>query len=260
VPRAPGVSAAAPGRNRRLAGGTPAPTAARQATPRGVHFSTRLFGFLRQLKANNDRAWFEDNRERYARDVQAPMQAFILDFAPHLSRLSKHFVADPRPHGGSMFRIYRDTRFSKDKSPYKTMAAAQFRHEAGRDVHAPGFYLHLEPGEVFVGAGLWHPDAQTRARVRAAILAQPARWKRIKASPALRRVAVFGGDSLRRAPRGCDPDHELIEDLKRTDFVTIAALGEKSACAPGFLAKFVRICRANAAFMQFLTEALGLRW
>ena len=121
------------------------------------YFQEGLFTFLKELRANNDREWFAANRERYETQVREPFVRFISDFEPILHQISPHFRADPRPSGGSLFRIYRDTRFSKDKSPYKTAAAAHFPHERGRDVHAPGYYLHLEPGSVFAGAGLWRP-------------------------------------------------------------------------------------------------------
>lgn len=225
-----------------------------------VHFSRRLFTFLRQLRENNDRAWFEANRERYLADVRAPLQGFVLDFAPHLAKVSRHYVADPRPQSGSIFRIHRDTRFSRDKSPYKTMAAAQFRHERGKDVHAPGFYLHLEPGNVFAGAGLWHPDGETLVQVRTALISQPQKWKRIVGAPPFRRRVQLSGESLRRTPRGFPSDHELADDLRRKDFVTVAAFTEREACAPGFLRAFVRSCRLNADFMEFLTRAVGLPW
>lgn len=224
------------------------------------HFNRKLFAFLRELRENNDRRWFEANKERYQEQVRDPMLAFIADFGPRLARVSSHFVADPRPHGGSMFRIYRDTRFSKDKSPYKVMASAQFRHEAGRDVHAPGFYLHLEPGNVFLGTGLWHPDSATLDRVRQAIVTKPKEWKRITTSRALRAAVRFDGESLLRPPRGYAPDHELIEDLKRKDFVTVQQLDERAACASDFMNTFVRHCRTNAKFMEFLTRAVGLAW
>jgi uncharacterized protein (TIGR02453 family) len=121
-------------------------------------FRKEFFAFFRELKANNDRAWFEANKSRFRETVQAPMSDFITAMALHLSRVSKEFVADPRPNGGSMFRIHRDIRFSRDKRPYKEHGACQFRHRLGRDVHAPGFYVHLAPKEVFVGGGLWMPD------------------------------------------------------------------------------------------------------
>ena len=86
---------------------------------------------------------------------------FVSDFGDRLREISPHMVADPRLSGGSIFRIYRDVRFSKDKSPYKTNAGMHFRHEVGREVHGPGLYLHLQPGQVFAAAGIWRPNSGT---------------------------------------------------------------------------------------------------
>lgn len=143
-----------------------------------AYFSPRLFKFLKDLEKHNDRSWFQANKERYEADVKAPMLSFIGDFAGPLRKVSPHLVADPRPNGGSMFRIYRDTRFARDKRPYKTAASAQFRHDAGKDVHAPGVYLHLEPGSVFVGVGIYRPEPAIANRVRDAIVADPKGWRR----------------------------------------------------------------------------------
>ena len=138
-------------------------------------FSPSFFGFFKDLKAHNERAWFEAHKERFRATVQAQMSDFIAAMAPELKKISKEFIADPRPNGGSMFRIHRDVRFSRDKRPYKEHAACQFRHRFARDVHAPGFYVHLAPGEVFVGGGLWMPE-RTRWRVREASCCRL--WKR----------------------------------------------------------------------------------
>ena len=123
-----------------------------------AHFTPVLFEFLSDLSENNNREWFQANKDRYERDVRDRLVQFVADFDSRLTEISPHMVADPRPSGGSVFRIYRDVRFSKDKSPYKTNAAIHFRHEVGRKVHGPGFYLHLQPGSVFTGAGIWRPD------------------------------------------------------------------------------------------------------
>ena len=157
-----------------------------------------------------------------------------------------------------MFRIYRDTRFSRDKRPYKTHAAAQFRHVCGRDVHAPGFYVHLGPEGVFAGCGIWHPDGSTLSKIRDSIVDRSKEWKRIFAGKAFRETLSLGGDSLKRAPRGYDPDHALVEDLKRKDFYTFVELEEADACARDFLDRYARICRMSAPFTRFLTEAIGL--
>ena len=126
---------------------------------RKAHFTPALFRFLGELRLHNDREWFERSKERYLLDVRDPMLRFISDFAPVLRKIAPCLVADPSPVGGSLFRLHRDTRFSSDKTPYKTNVAAHFRHEAGRGVHGPGCYLSLAPDEVTVGGGVWHPEA-----------------------------------------------------------------------------------------------------
>ena len=219
------------------------------------HFSPEVFRFLKELRKNNRRDWFLANRERYESAVREPFLHFISDFGPLLAKISRFFVADPRPTGGSLFRIYRDTRFSKDKSPYKTHAAAHFRHRAaGKDVHAPGFYLHLEPGSCFAAAGLWRPDAPTLAKMRDAILDQRKEWGKVRKS------LDIHGDSLLRLPKGYDADHPFVDDLKRKDFVTDVRLSESQVCAPRVLLDFASACKKMSPLVRFTTEALGLTW
>ncbi len=226
------------------------------------YFEPSLFEFLTALRLNNHREWFQAHKAHYEAVVRDPMRRFITDFGPHLRTLSDRFVADPRANGGSMFRIYRDVRFSKDKSPYKTNVGVQFRHQASRDAHAPGFYLHLEPDLVFAGAGVWHPGSEALARIRDAIVEYPQQWRRVTSSQALRAVGSLGlgGDSLKRPPQGYDPAHPLIDDLKRKDFVLRAPFTEAQVCAPDFLEAFTRTCQAFAPLTRFLTTALELPW
>jgi uncharacterized protein (TIGR02453 family) len=221
---------------------------------RRAYFTADLFRFLRELKRHNDRAWFQAHKQRYEECVRDPMLRFIADVGPRLAKISAHFVADPRPVGGSLFRIHRDTRFAADKSPYKTHVAAAFRHEARGETSQPGFYVHLDPGECFVGAGLWHPDPAALAEIRDAIVAAPVQWKRATARLEL------GGEALKRPPRGYDPDHPLIEDLKRKDFTTGVAFTEKQACAPGFLDAVAAEYRRAAPLVAFLCRPLGLQF
>jgi len=222
------------------------------------YFTPELFKFLRQLKRNNDKLWFEENKERYLEHVRDPFLEFIADFATPLHKVNRHFVSDPRPVGGSLFRIYRDIRFAKDKTPYKTTAAAQFNHEKGKNVHAPGFYLHLEPGRVFAGAGIWRPDAPTAGKIRDAIIDHPTKWKRILAAKAFKETCTLEGDRLIRPPRGYDPDHPLIEYLKYKDFLVFTSMTEKEVCSPGFIDQFAGFCRVSAPFVKFLCDAIGL--
>jgi len=225
-----------------------------------VYFGKELFQFLAELAMNNDRTWFNANKERYERDVKQPLLAFIEDFQGPLRKISPHFVADPRPVGGSMFRIYRDTRFAKDKTPYKTHAAAHFRHDATGDVHTPGFYLHLEPMNVMCGTGIWQPDGPTLLRIREAIAAKPEVWKKAISGRAFKAAHSFWGESVSRSPKGFDPNHPFIEDLKRKDFVTTVEFGMGDACSDEFMEQYAAACRTASPFMEFLTKAVGLAW
>ena len=221
------------------------------------YFSSALFHFLTELKANNDRAWFKDNRARYLGDLQDPALDFITDFGPHLLRISPHFRADPRPSGGSLFRIHRDVRFSKDQSPYKTAAGIHFRHEAGKTAFTPGFYLHLEPGGSFVGVGIWHPDTPTLKVIRDAVVADPDAWLGAVGGRAFGEHFTVTGDSLVRPPQGYPADHPLIEVLKLKDFTALAPLTQKQVTTAGFLEEFAGLCRDGAPLVRFLCQALS---
>ncbi len=222
------------------------------------HFSPEFFQFLRQLKRNNNREWFAKNKQRYIDDVQQPALDFVSDVGAGLRKISKNLVADPRPVGGSMFRIYRDTRFAKDKSPYKTAVGIRFPHRGASDVHAPGLYLHLEPGSVFVGAGIWHPDTKTTTKIRERIVEKPAVWKRAVQTPPFSSAFELSGDSLVRPPRGFDPEHLLIDDVKRKDFIGIRVIDENTATSERFLDSFLSMCRDGAPLVRFLCDALAL--
>ena len=216
-------------------------------------FGPELFGFLAELKDHNDRDWFNANKTRYEDDLLEPALAFIEDFAPHLHQISPHLRADARRQGGSLFRIYRDTRFSKDKTPYKTMAGIWFKHEQAKDVRAPGFYLHLAPGDVFAGGGIWHGDTPTVTKIRDAIVADPAEWRAATA-----KIDLGMGESLKRVPPGYDKDHPLAEDIKRKDFAAIERLSEAEATGPDFIQRYARACESMAPVMAFLCRAVGV--
>jgi len=220
------------------------------------YFTARTFAFLRQLAKNNDRPWFEANKDRFEEDVREGAIRFILDFAPLLKAISPHFKADPRRNGGSLFRIYRDTRFSKDKSPFKTHTGIQFRHDQGKDAHAPGFYLHVEPGGCFIGLGIWRPDSKALLKIREGLAGNAAGWKKASGAKSFKNRFSLSGESLSRPPKGFDPSHPCIEDLKRKDFIAISSLSDSDVTAPGFLDSFAGACRAGKPFMAFLCELL----
>ena len=223
-------------------------------------FTPALFDYLRELKSNNNRDWFQANKSRYERDVKDPLLSFIADFADRVPEISPHIAAIPRASGGSMFRIYRDIRFSKDKTPYKTGAALHFRHERGKDVHAPGYYLHLEPGSVFMGAGIWKPDGETVNKIRSRIDAKPDEWRKTIGDKAFTSTFSLEGDSLKRPPRGFDPDHPLIQDLKRKDYIGSKELSEEVVLRDDFLDHYVDLCKKSAPLMRFISLSIGLSW
>jgi uncharacterized protein (TIGR02453 family) len=218
------------------------------------YFTKETFRFLRELARNNRRDWFDANRSRYEEHVRIPALRLIEAFAPHLSALSPHFHAGPR----SLFRIHKDTRFSKDKSPYKTHVGIQFRHDQGQDVHAPGYYFHVEPRSVFVALGLWHPDGPSLRRIRERIVDEPGEWKQASGGPRFTRVFTVEGERLSRVPRGFDPEHPLADDLKWKDFIATRELDEASALSPALPRELARVCAAGSPYMSFLCKAVGV--
>jgi uncharacterized protein (TIGR02453 family) len=217
------------------------------------YFDKGTFDFLTGLSRNNDRAWFQKNKERYERDVKEPFLDFISDAGPRLRKISTNLVADPRPVGGSLFRIHRDVRFSKDKSPYKTHAGAHFQL-GGKGVHGPGYYLHIEPGSCFVAGGMWMPEPPTLEKIRRRVADKPAEWKKARGT------LDHGEAVLKRPPRGFDPDHPMIEDIKRKSFTGSRKLSNKEVLADDFMDGFIDSCRAIAPLMKFLAASAGVPW
>lgn len=221
-------------------------------------FDRHTLRYLAELKANNERDWFEANKQRYEALVLEPALAFIERIGPKIERLSRHLVAVPKRTGGSLMRVYRDTRFSYDKRPYKTNIGIQFRHERGRDVHAPGLYVHIEPGACFLGAGLWRPEAQPLERVRRRIVEEPAAWRRASRNKRFAQQFALAGESLVRPPRGFAADAPELEDLKRKDFIAIAELRDSEVLAADFAEGAAAAFRAASPLMAFLCGALEL--
>ena len=223
-------------------------------------FTDDLFVFLRALRRNNDRDWFHANKSRHEQHIKRPALAFIDSFSPFLDSISPAFLAEPKAAGGSLFRIHRDVRFSKDKSPYKTSVGIQFRHRAGKDAHAPGFYLHLEPKGCFAGVGIWHPETKIANRIRDAIGEDPAEWKKAAYGRGFTRRFSLSGDSLKRVPSRFAADHEYGDDLRRKDFIAVAPEEDSAVTRKGFMAAFAKDCRSAAPFMAFLCDAVGVSY
>lgn len=219
-------------------------------------FPEDLFKFLTDLSHNNNREWFNRNKNRYIESVLEPMRAFINTMGQPLYEISEHFLADDRTNGGSMFRIYRDTRFSKDKRPYKENVGCQFRHAAGKSAHAPGFYVHLQPGNVFMGGGIWMPPNPVLDKIRRAIADKPKEWAevvRIK-----EKFAGYEGESLKRPPAGYEADHPYIDDIKRKSFFLMREIDPSRALKPSFIDDTVKTFSDTTPLMAFITRAMKL--
>ncbi len=222
------------------------------------YFTPALFRFLRDLAANNDRAWFKENQERYESAVRQPALDFITDYGPLLAKVSPHFTADARTVGGSLFRIQRDTRFSKDKTPYKLNTGMHFRHDRGADAHAPGFYLHLEPGSCFMGVGLWRPPSAVAYQIRSRIDAERSTWRKVAHGKRFTDAFALEGESLQRNPKGYGDDHPDLTDLKRKDFIATARLTQTEVTSADFMNRFHDRVKRGAPFMEFLCDAVGV--
>jgi uncharacterized protein (TIGR02453 family) len=222
-------------------------------------FGPSFFAFFRELSANNERPWFEANKQRYREEVVGTCVAFIAAMAPRLANISTHYVADPRPNGGSLFRIYRDVRFAKDKRPYKENAGCHFRHEKGRSAHAPGFYVHLEPERVFFGGGIWQPPGPELARIRHAIADQPEAWQAVLDDPLIKaRFDGIHGDGLKRAPKGFAEDHPFIADIRRKTFFAIQEAPSEVAGRADFVDEVATTFQAATPLMRFVCAALDV--
>lgn len=222
-------------------------------------FPKETFTFLEELAGNNNRDWFSANKERYKTDIVVPVMEFINAIRPGLTKISRYYVADSRPHGGSMFRIYKDTRFSKDKRPYKEHVGCQFRHAAGKDAHAPGFYVHLSPHEVFFGAGIWCPPNPILDQIRTAIVEKPGKWDKVINNKAIK--THFGGirgDGLKRPPRGYPADHPYLEDLKRKSFLAMHEVDPALVTTPRFISEVENSFSTASPLVTFITNAMGL--
>jgi uncharacterized protein (TIGR02453 family) len=227
---------------------------------RYASFKPETLAFLRELSANNNREWFAANKHRYEEQVLDVALNFIQSMYEPLRKIAPHFVAIPKRMGGSLMRVYRDTRFSKNKTPYKTNIGIQFRHEQAKDVHAPGFYLHIDPEEVFLGAGSWRPAPEALAGIRGRIDAKQAEWTRARDDQKFRSLFRLGGESLSRPPKGFAKDHPLIEDIRRKDFIAVRNLDLDEPLDRRFQQKVETAFAAAAPYMTFLCKAVGVKY
>lgn len=226
--------------------------------PRHASFTLATLSFLEELAANNNREWFNENKSRYEEQVLDVALQFIHSMQDPLHDMAPHFVAQATRVGGSLMRVYRDTRFSKDKTPYKTNIGIQFRHEQAKNVHAPGYYVHIDTEKVFVGAGMWRPESDPLRGIRERIVARPAEWSRAIGDAKFRRHFKLGGESLTRPPRGFDKEHQHIDDIKRKSFVGVKDMPRDECLGPQFQRKVETSFKAAEPFMRFLCKSVGV--
>lgn len=224
------------------------------------HFDPNLMVFLRQLAKNNDKNWFADHKQEYEDKVRTPTLAFIESMDSWIKMISPHYEAIAKKVGGSMMRPYRDVRFSKDKSPYKTNVGIQFRHEIGKNVHAPGFYLHIEPDNVFLGVGTWRPEPEALKSIREYIATKPNSYEDAIQHAPFQEYYQLAGDKLIRPPKGYNADQSLIEEIKRKDFIAIYPLPESFLFAGNLCEEVARRFGRAQPFQKFLCDALKLRF
>ena len=226
-----------------------------------AYFTDKSLRFLRSLARHNERAWFLAHKQDYETHVREPFQRLLDDLQLPLAEVSTHFRADSRKVGGSMFRIQRDTRFSHGKAPYKEWQGARLFHERSRQVPAPSFYLHLQPGASFFGGGIWHPDTPVQRQIRQFIFDNPGGWKSAAHAPAFRRRFDLDSDEmLVRPPRGFPPEFEFIDDLRHRNFVAWRSLDDETMLGPRLLATLSKDLHALAPFMDYLCASLDLEF
>jgi uncharacterized protein (TIGR02453 family) len=192
--------------------------------------------------------------------VRDPFLRFVADLAPRLKTISPHFVADPSPVGGSMMRIYRDTPILQGQDSVQDGGHGSLRARQGKGGRDAGVLSAPRAGDSSVGAGIWRPEPVALKRIRKAIVDDSQTWRRIKDGREFRSSCGMAGESLKRPPPGFAADHPFIEDLKRKDFATSAALDDGRVASASFMDVLVDAFGTSAPFVEFLTRAVGLKF
>jgi uncharacterized protein (TIGR02453 family) len=230
-----------------------------------TYFTTASLTFLRGLARNNRRDWFEAHRGDYEAAIQGPMRALVEEMDVRLARLAPEIVGDPKR---SVFRIYRDIRFSRDKSPYKTHVACWFyhrdaSHRVGQESHGggAGFYFHVQPGSSLTAGGLWMPPRPALDRIREAMAAKPAVFSRIVTAAGVRRRFGELDDEavLKKVPRGYAEDHPAARWLKYRSFTMGRMLSDREVLGPRLLDAVERDYALLLPLVRWINAALGLK-
>ena len=239
-----------------MAKGKEAPLSDLEFFPPFGGFQREGIDFMKRLKRNNNRPWFEKHKEEYEALVKLPMQSLIVALHPHFEVFAPEFDIHPKK---SLFRIYRDVRFSKDKTPYKTHVAAHFvLRGKPKGVEGSGYYLHIEPGQVFLGGGVYMPDSDQLKKIRKAIASQPDRFLSIFEQKQFKKTFKrLQGEKLQRVPQGYEPDHPMAEWLKYKQFFVWVEWAEARSFRGKFVADVAGVFKAATPLVRFLNEAMG---
>lgn len=219
-------------------------------------FPKEGIAFLKKLKKNNNREWFAEHKSDFEEFVKFPMQCYIASLQPHFAGFALKFDVHPKR---SMFRIYRDTRFSKDKTPYKTHVAAHFvLRGKPKGFEGSGYYLHIAPGEVFLGGGIYMPDNDQLKKIRKALAEHSKEFLAIVNKPSFKKMfGAINGQKLSRPPKGFEPNHPMIEWLKMKQFFTGIDMNEEVCYKKDFAVKIANYCKELAPLVNFLNKAMG---
>jgi uncharacterized protein (TIGR02453 family) len=206
--------------------------------------------FLKELKENNNRQWFTRNKDYY----QESMNDFTSLVERVMIRIAKFdesvLELDPKK---CLFRIYRDTRFSKDKRPYKTNFGAHI-NMGGKNSEKAGYYIHVEPGECFLGGGLYHPSSKRLNEVRKKISTEGALFKKIISGRIFRDTFELWGDQLKTCPKGFEKDDPMIEYLRYKDYVLLHGVTNKEVTTKHFDTYCAGVFKKMVPFNEFLNK------
>jgi len=218
-----------------------------------LHKST--IDFLKKLKKNNNRDWFNANKKLYE-DARYDFEVFVFELIQKIAEFDET-VSGLEPKD-CMFRIYKDVRFSKDKTPYKTNFGAAI-NKGGRKLSIGGYYLHISPDEYFLGSGLYMPSPEKLLAVRNSIAAKSAKFKSIVESKEFKKNfgKLWGGDTLKTVPKGFDKEHPMAEYLKLKSFICDHVVKEDKALSKNYGDYIAKIFKTAKPFNDFLNDAIG---
>jgi uncharacterized protein (TIGR02453 family) len=217
----------------------------------GIGIPSSSFNFLKELKKNNNRDWFNERKERYLKERE-----FIIAFADEiLSSLKKSDHIETGSGKASLHRIYRDSRFSLDKTPYKTNWSGGFRRATS--LLRGGYYFHIEPGNSFVAGGFFSPNPEDLQRIREDIDSNYDEWRKILGSKTF--IKTFGklsGEGVKTAPKGYSKGHPAIDLLRHKQFIIKHMFADKEVLSSGFSNELVQVFRNMRPFFDYMSQVL----